>query len=134
MSLFQEEASRLKQDSSALLGLADASLAQSLGLQSRVGQWEQEAKQLLQGQEGERVVRAWLAGGHPQQQLQPWGDACGPITVLAWLSKAALPAWCRIGTFLGAGLQTSVCTGAHLHVSSIVRQVGDLLLQRLELK
>uniref|UniRef100_A0A8C3QVJ1 Laminin subunit gamma 2 n=1 Tax=Cyanoderma ruficeps TaxID=181631 RepID=A0A8C3QVJ1_9PASS len=55
VSLFQEEASRLKQDSSALLSLADTSLAQYRGLQSRVGNWEEEAKQLLQGQEGERA-------------------------------------------------------------------------------
>uniref|UniRef100_H0Z0K4 Laminin subunit gamma 2 n=1 Tax=Taeniopygia guttata TaxID=59729 RepID=H0Z0K4_TAEGU len=55
VSVFQEEASRLKQDSSALLGLVDTSLAQYRALQSRVGQWEEEAKQLLQGQEGERA-------------------------------------------------------------------------------
>ncbi|XP_021380829.2 laminin subunit gamma-2 [Lonchura striata] len=55
ISSFQEEASRLKQDSSALLGLVDTSLAQYQALQSRVGQWEEEAKQLLQGQEGERA-------------------------------------------------------------------------------
>ncbi|NXP62747.1 LAMC2 protein, partial [Chloropsis cyanopogon] len=52
---FKEEASRLKQDASALLGLADTSLAQYRGLRSRVGHWEEEAKQLLQGQEGERA-------------------------------------------------------------------------------
>ncbi|NXO28157.1 LAMC2 protein, partial [Cisticola juncidis] len=51
---FKEEASRLKQDAGALLGLAETSLSQYRGLQSRVGQWEEEAKQLLQGQEGER--------------------------------------------------------------------------------
>lgn len=139
VSLFQEEASRLKQDASALLVLVDTSLAQYQGLQSRMGHWEEEAKQLLRGQEGERAVRGWLARGHPQQELQPWGDACGPSTVLARLSEAALPAWCRIGPFLGAGLQTSVCAGscwcrvspAHLlHV----RQVEDLLLQGLELR
>ncbi|XP_041276582.1 laminin subunit gamma-2 [Onychostruthus taczanowskii] len=55
ISSFQEEASRLKQDSSALLGLVDSSLSQYRSLQSRVGQWEEEAKQLLQGQEGERA-------------------------------------------------------------------------------
>ncbi|NXT10478.1 LAMC2 protein, partial [Prunella fulvescens] len=55
ISSFQEEASRLKQDSSALLGLVDMSLSQYRGLQSRVGRWEEEAKQLLQGQEGERA-------------------------------------------------------------------------------
>ncbi|NXR64625.1 LAMC2 protein, partial [Rhadina sibilatrix] len=52
---FKEEASRLKQDSSALLSLVDTSLAQYRALQSRVGHWEEEAKQLLQGQEGERA-------------------------------------------------------------------------------
>ncbi|NWZ38494.1 LAMC2 protein, partial [Brachypodius atriceps] len=57
---FKEEASRLKQDSSALLGLVDASLAQYRGLQGRVGLWEEEAKQLLQGQEGERAKLAQL--------------------------------------------------------------------------
>ncbi|NXJ28826.1 LAMC2 protein, partial [Dicrurus megarhynchus] len=52
---FKEEASRLKQDASALLVLVDTSLAQYRGLQSRVGLWEEEAKQLLRGQEGERA-------------------------------------------------------------------------------
>ncbi|XP_048169508.1 laminin subunit gamma-2 isoform X2 [Corvus hawaiiensis] len=52
---FKEEASRLKQDASALLVLVDTSLAQYRGLQSRMGHWEDEAKQLLQGQEGERA-------------------------------------------------------------------------------
>ncbi|NWV77937.1 LAMC2 protein, partial [Dasyornis broadbenti] len=52
---FKEEASRLKQDSSALLGLVDTSMAQYRGLQSRVGRWEEEAKQLLRGREGERA-------------------------------------------------------------------------------
>ncbi|NXO35874.1 LAMC2 protein, partial [Locustella ochotensis] len=52
---FKEEASRLKQDASALLGLVDVSLAQYRGLQSRVGRWEEEAERLLQGQEGERA-------------------------------------------------------------------------------
>lgn len=60
MCLFQEEASRLKQDSSALLSLVDTSLAQYRALQSRVGHWEEEAKELLQGQEDERAVRGWL--------------------------------------------------------------------------
>ncbi|CAN8217792.1 unnamed protein product [Coccothraustes coccothraustes] len=54
-SSFQEQASRLKQDSGALLGLVDTSLAQYRGLRSRIGQWEQEAQQLLQGQEGQRA-------------------------------------------------------------------------------
>ncbi|XP_041889744.1 laminin subunit gamma-2 isoform X3 [Corvus kubaryi] len=52
---FKEEASRLKQDASALLVLVDTSLAQYRGLQSRMGHWEDEAKQLLRGQEGERA-------------------------------------------------------------------------------
>ncbi|KAL9845924.1 laminin subunit gamma-2 [Geothlypis trichas] len=55
ISSFQEEASRLKQDSGALLALVDTSLSQYRGLRSRVGQWEQEAKELLQGQEGQRA-------------------------------------------------------------------------------
>uniref|UniRef100_A0A8D2NA49 Laminin subunit gamma 2 n=1 Tax=Zonotrichia albicollis TaxID=44394 RepID=A0A8D2NA49_ZONAL len=49
VSVFQEEASRLKQDSGALLALVDTSLSQYRGLRGRVGQWEQEAKELLQG-------------------------------------------------------------------------------------
>ncbi|NXD24175.1 LAMC2 protein, partial [Spelaeornis formosus] len=52
---FKEEASRLKQDASTVLGLVDTSLAQYRGLQSRVGHWEEEVKQLLRGQEGERA-------------------------------------------------------------------------------
>ncbi|KAI1236588.1 hypothetical protein IHE44_0014841 [Lamprotornis superbus] len=52
---FKEEASRLKQGASALQSRVDTSLAQYRGLQSRVGHWEEEAKQLLQGQEGERA-------------------------------------------------------------------------------
>ncbi|XP_063263813.1 laminin subunit gamma-2 [Prinia subflava] len=52
---FKEEASRLKQDAGALLGLVETSLSQYRGLQSRVGRWEEEAEQLLQGQEGERA-------------------------------------------------------------------------------
>ncbi|NXM81006.1 LAMC2 protein, partial [Oenanthe oenanthe] len=52
---FKEEASRLKQDMGALQGLVDTSLAQYRGLQSSVGHWEEEAQQLLQGQEGERA-------------------------------------------------------------------------------
>lgn len=67
VSVFQEEASRLKQDSSALLGLVDTSLAQYRALQSRVGQWEEEAKQLLQGQEGERAVRVGWRGVIPSR-------------------------------------------------------------------
>uniref|UniRef100_A0A8C3N158 Uncharacterized protein n=1 Tax=Geospiza parvula TaxID=87175 RepID=A0A8C3N158_GEOPR len=57
VSVFQEEASRLKQDSGALLALVDTTLSQSRGLRSRVGQWEQEAKELLQGQESHRLTQ-----------------------------------------------------------------------------
>uniref|UniRef100_A0A8D2N772 Laminin subunit gamma 2 n=1 Tax=Zonotrichia albicollis TaxID=44394 RepID=A0A8D2N772_ZONAL len=57
VSVFQEEASRLKQDSGALLALVDTSLSQYRGLRGRVGQWEQEAKELLQGQEGHRLTQ-----------------------------------------------------------------------------
>ncbi|NXO66631.1 LAMC2 protein, partial [Phainopepla nitens] len=72
---FKEEASRLKQDANALQGLVDASLAQYRGLQSRVGLWEEEAKQLLQGHEGERakltklLSRATLAKSTALQAL-----------------------------------------------------------------
>ncbi|NWV35449.1 LAMC2 protein, partial [Grantiella picta] len=52
---FKEEASLLKQDSSALLGLVDTSMAQYRGLQSHMGHWEEEAKQLLRGQESARA-------------------------------------------------------------------------------
>uniref|UniRef100_A0A8C3XY86 Laminin subunit gamma 2 n=1 Tax=Catharus ustulatus TaxID=91951 RepID=A0A8C3XY86_CATUS len=57
----REEASRLKQDTSALQGQVNTSLAQYRGLQSRVGRWEEEAKQLLQGQEGERKLTQLLS-------------------------------------------------------------------------
>lgn len=73
MSVFQEEASRLKQDTSALQGLVDTSLTQYRGLQSRVGRWEEEAKELLQGQEGERAVRARLERGHPSRSCSLGG-------------------------------------------------------------
>ncbi|XP_005531354.1 PREDICTED: laminin subunit gamma-2 [Pseudopodoces humilis] len=51
----KEEASRLKKDTSTLLGLVDTSLAQYRGLQNHMGHWEEEAKQLLQGQEGKKA-------------------------------------------------------------------------------
>lgn len=124
VSLFQEEASRLKQDASALLVLVDTSLAQYQGLQSRMGHWEEEAKQLLRGQEGERAVRGWLARGHPQQELQPWGmPVVPPLSLLGCQRQLCLP---------GAGLDPSLglvfrpqCVqgaagaGSHLHVSSM---------------
>ncbi|XP_014742189.1 PREDICTED: laminin subunit gamma-2 [Sturnus vulgaris] len=72
---FKEEASRLKKDASALQSLVETSLAQYRGLQSRVGHWEEEAKQLLQGQEGERakltqlLSRATLARSTALQAL-----------------------------------------------------------------
>ncbi|NWV66602.1 LAMC2 protein, partial [Malurus elegans] len=52
---FKEKASQLEQDSSALLGMVDTSTGQFQGLQSRVGRWEEEAKELLQGREGDRA-------------------------------------------------------------------------------
>ncbi|XP_058698352.1 laminin subunit gamma-2 isoform X2 [Poecile atricapillus] len=51
----KEEASRLKKDTSTLLGLVDTSLAEYRGLQNHMGHWEEEAKQLLQGQEGKKM-------------------------------------------------------------------------------
>ncbi|NXP08252.1 LAMC2 protein, partial [Thinocorus orbignyianus] len=52
---FEGEATRLKQDASALLSLVDTYMAQYRQLQSRVGRWEEEIKQLLQRGEGERA-------------------------------------------------------------------------------
>lgn len=126
--LFQEEASRLKQDSSALLGLVDTSLAQYRGLQGRVEHWEEETKQLLQGQEDERGVRAW---GHPSSL---WGmPVAPPLSLPSCLRQLCLP---------GAGLDpplglvfTSQCVQGAAGVSHLhVRQVEDLILQRLELR
>ncbi|NWI67653.1 LAMC2 protein, partial [Todus mexicanus] len=57
---FEGEATRLKQDSSALLSLVDTSMAQYRQLQSRTGRWEEEIKQLLQRGEGERVTLTQL--------------------------------------------------------------------------
>uniref|UniRef100_A0A8C0EPT8 Laminin subunit gamma 2 n=1 Tax=Bubo bubo TaxID=30461 RepID=A0A8C0EPT8_BUBBB len=54
------EATRLKQDSSALLSLVDTSMAQYRQLQSRTGRWEEEIKQLLQRGEGERATLTQL--------------------------------------------------------------------------
>ncbi|XP_050163325.1 laminin subunit gamma-2 [Myiozetetes cayanensis] len=55
ISSFEGEASRLKQDASALLSLVDTSMAQYKQLQSRVGRWEEETKELLRKREGERA-------------------------------------------------------------------------------
>ncbi|XP_071422014.1 laminin subunit gamma-2 isoform X1 [Pithys albifrons albifrons] len=52
---FEGEASRLKQDASALLSLVDTYMAQYKQLQSRTGRWEEQTKELLRGQEGERA-------------------------------------------------------------------------------
>ncbi|NXA11943.1 LAMC2 protein, partial [Sapayoa aenigma] len=52
---FQGEASRLKQDASALLSLVDTYMAQYKQLQSRTGRWEEETKELLRRREGERA-------------------------------------------------------------------------------
>lgn len=122
MSLFQEEALRLKQDSSALLGLVDTSLAQYRALQSRVGRWEEEAKQLLQGQEGERAVRGWLVRGHPSRSCSPGGMPVAPPLSLPGCQKQL----CLPGAGLGPSLvfrpqcvQGAAGAGSHLHVSSM---------------
>ncbi|NXI51249.1 LAMC2 protein, partial [Chloroceryle aenea] len=57
---FEGEAARLKQDSSALLILVDTYMAQYRQLQSRMGRWEEEIKQLLWRGEGERVTLTQL--------------------------------------------------------------------------
>ncbi|NXX75046.1 LAMC2 protein, partial [Urocolius indicus] len=57
---FEGEATRLKQEASALLSLADTYLAQYRQLQSRTARWEEEIKQLLQGEEGERATLTQL--------------------------------------------------------------------------
>uniref|UniRef100_A0A8C3J4T2 Laminin subunit gamma 2 n=1 Tax=Calidris pygmaea TaxID=425635 RepID=A0A8C3J4T2_9CHAR len=60
ISVFQGEATRLKQDASALLSLVDTYMAQYRQLQSRTGRWEEEIKQLLQKGEGERATLTQL--------------------------------------------------------------------------
>uniref|UniRef100_A0A8C0BDB9 Laminin subunit gamma 2 n=1 Tax=Buteo japonicus TaxID=224669 RepID=A0A8C0BDB9_9AVES len=60
VSLFQGEATRLKQDASALLSLVDTYMAQYRQLQSRTGRWEEEIKQLLRRGEGERATLTQL--------------------------------------------------------------------------
>ncbi|XP_026709927.1 laminin subunit gamma-2 [Athene cunicularia] len=57
---FEGEATRLKQDASALLSLVDTSMAQYRQLQRHTGRWEEEIKQLLQRGEGERVTLTQL--------------------------------------------------------------------------
>uniref|UniRef100_A0A8C3J746 Laminin subunit gamma 2 n=1 Tax=Calidris pygmaea TaxID=425635 RepID=A0A8C3J746_9CHAR len=57
---FEGEATRLKQDASALLSLVDTYMAQYRQLQSRTGRWEEEIKQLLQKGEGERATLTQL--------------------------------------------------------------------------
>ncbi|KAM6396451.1 laminin subunit gamma-2 isoform 1-T1 [Pluvialis apricaria] len=57
---FEGEATRLKQDASALLSLVDTYMAQYRQLQSRTGRWEEEIKQLLQRGEGERATLTQL--------------------------------------------------------------------------
>ncbi|XP_009953426.1 PREDICTED: laminin subunit gamma-2 [Leptosomus discolor] len=53
---FEGEATRLKQDASALLSLVDTYMAQYRQLQSHTGRWEEEIKKLLQRGEGERAT------------------------------------------------------------------------------
>uniref|UniRef100_A0A8B9EXT8 Laminin subunit gamma 2 n=1 Tax=Amazona collaria TaxID=241587 RepID=A0A8B9EXT8_9PSIT len=55
ISVFQGEATQLKQDHSALLSLVDTYMAQYRQLQSRTGRWEEEIKQLLRRGEGKRA-------------------------------------------------------------------------------
>ncbi|NXN75765.1 LAMC2 protein, partial [Himantopus himantopus] len=57
---FEGEATRLKQDASALLSLVDTYMAQYRQLQSRTGRWEEEIKQLLRRGEGERATLTQL--------------------------------------------------------------------------
>ncbi|XP_050757387.1 laminin subunit gamma-2 [Gymnogyps californianus] len=57
---FEGEATRLKQDASALLSLVDTYMAQYRQLQSRTGRWEEEIKQLLRKGEGERATLTQL--------------------------------------------------------------------------
>ncbi|KFP19203.1 Laminin subunit gamma-2, partial [Egretta garzetta] len=60
ISSFEGEATRLKQDASALLSLVDTYMAQYRQLQSRMGRWEEEIKQLLQRGEGKRAMLTQL--------------------------------------------------------------------------
>lgn len=138
MSVFQEEASRLKQDSGALLALVDTSLSQYRGLRSRVGQWEQEAKELLQGQEGQRAVRGW-----PGLIPSPAGAAALGVPVAPPLSlsccgrQLCLPG-AGLGPSLGLGCTAQCVQGVLVWgltcILLHVRQDEDLLLQRLELR
>ncbi|KFQ25454.1 Laminin subunit gamma-2, partial [Mesitornis unicolor] len=60
ISSFEGEATRLKQDGSALLSVVDIYMVQYRQLQSRTGHWEEEIKQLLQRGESERVMLTQL--------------------------------------------------------------------------
>lgn len=103
ISVFQGEATRLKQDASALLSLVDTYMAQYRQLQSRTGRWEEEIKQLLRRGEGERAVRGWLGGcglSRLQRDLEPWWDACGTTATTCCPSlfakgDVALPVCCK---------------------------------------
>ncbi|NXX15564.1 LAMC2 protein, partial [Podargus strigoides] len=53
---FEGEATRLKQEASALLSLVDTYMAQHRELQSRTGRWQEEIKELLRRGEGERAA------------------------------------------------------------------------------
>ncbi|XP_051480915.1 laminin subunit gamma-2 [Apus apus] len=57
---FEGEATRLKQEASALLSLVDTYMAQYRQLQSSTGLWEEEIKQLLRKGEGERATLTQL--------------------------------------------------------------------------
>ena len=142
ISVFQGEATRLKQDASALLSLVDTYMAQYRQLQSRTGRWEEEIKQLLRRGEGERAVRGWLGRcglSSLQHELEPRWDARG-TTAATWCpslfteGNVALPACCRIIPFLrnaatwgwssgASGRPHRACgaagAGSHLHISSI---------------
>ncbi|XP_067391238.1 laminin subunit gamma-2 isoform X2 [Emydura macquarii macquarii] len=72
---FQVEANRLRQEADTLMGLVDTYMAEYRRLQSNVGSWEEEIKQLLQSGEGKRLTsiqllsRANLAKSSAQQAL-----------------------------------------------------------------
>ncbi|XP_027679461.2 laminin subunit gamma-2 [Chelonia mydas] len=72
---FQEEASRLRQEADALMGLVETYMAEYRRLQSNTGSWEEEIKQLLQSGESKRLAssqllsRANLAKSRAQQAL-----------------------------------------------------------------
>ncbi|KAG6930808.1 laminin subunit gamma 2 [Chelydra serpentina] len=72
---FQEEASRLRQEADVLMGLVETYMAEYRRLQSNIGSWEEEIKQLLQSGESKRLTssqllsRANLAKSRAQQAL-----------------------------------------------------------------